>query len=102
MKDQPMIVIRVKLHVKPEEKARFLDFLPEDIKATRAMPGNQRFEVYKSVDEEDTFLLYEEWDTLENFHAYKASDHFKQAGGVLFPMMVGEPDSAYFQAETVE
>ena len=46
-------------------------------------------------------LLYEEWKTREAAEAYLGSDYFRDAGAILFPLMEGRPDSAYYEAERV-
>lgn len=96
-----MMVIRVKVQVKPENKANFIDVMTESIGISRQFDGCLNFDLYEDVTDDNALLLYEEWDTTENFDAYKASDHFTASGKVLFPLMDGSPDSAYFDAERV-
>ncbi|HYN49705.1 MAG TPA: hypothetical protein VES62_02170 [Thermoleophilaceae bacterium] len=46
-------------------------------------------------------LLYEEWTTKEAADTYLQSDYFREAGALLFPLMDGAPDSAYYVADRV-
>lgn len=94
-----MIVIRVAVTVKPEEKLNFVNLMQQETTEVKQFAGCERFNLYTDIVDENTFLLYEEWQTLADFEAYKNSDLFKQNGAKLFPMMSGAPDSAYFQAE---
>jgi quinol monooxygenase YgiN len=96
-----MIVIRVLLNIKPEEKPEFLSHVQESIAISRQFEGCSAFSVYEDIQQENAFLLYEEWDSQQNFDAYKASEHFQETGRVLFPMMSGDPSSAYFNAEAL-
>ena len=97
-----MMVIRVGLKIQPEHKQTFLDHVKETTAISRKFDGCQRFAVYKDVLEDNCYLLYEEWDSLENFDAYRNSEHFKHSGEILFPLFDGEPDSSYFKATVVE
>lgn len=96
-----MMVIRVKVQVQPENKSSFLDAMKESIRISRKFDGCMTFDLYEDVTDDHALLLYEEWKTQADFDAYKASQHFKDSGKVLFALMDGEPDSAYFDAAPV-
>jgi quinol monooxygenase YgiN len=94
-----MIVIRVQMQVQPERKMEFLELLGQEALKVRALEGCLKFDMFEQVSEDNTLLLYEEWQTLGQFDAYRTSDMFKQNGQKLFAMMAGKPDSAYYSAE---
>ncbi len=96
-----MIVIRVKVSVKPENKSDFINVMQDSIAISREFDGCQHFGLYQDVMDDTTLILYEEWETQAQFDAYKASDHFKESGKQLFALMNGAPDSAYFNAEMI-
>lgn len=93
-----MIVIRVVMNVQPEYKGRFLELLSQEAKEVRQLEGCVRFNIFEDVSRENTLLLYEEWQTLESFDAYRTSAAFKETGQQLFPLIDGKPDSAYYSA----
>jgi len=97
-----MIVIRVLLQVQPANRQAFLDFMHESITISNEFEGCEKYHVYQDVQDENTFLLYEEWTTQAQFDIYRESDHFKHSGDVLFPMMAGKPDSVYFDAQVIQ
>lgn len=98
-----MIVIRVLVNVKPEASAAFVDLAKQEmVEVKQKFVGCERFALYSDVVQKDTFLLYEEWQTQENFDAYANSDYFKKNSEKLFAMMAGEPDTAYFRAEALQ
>lgn len=97
-----MIVIRVAVEVKPEEVSAFVDHVTQEMVDVKEFAGCERFHLYADVKDENKFLLYEEWQTLENFNAYKISDYFTENGKKLFPMLAMNPDSAYFDAALLE
>jgi len=97
-----MMVIRVKVQVKPENKASFIDVMTESIGISSQFDGCLNFDLYQDINNENALMLYEEWETADDFDAYKKSDHFQESGKLLFPLMDGKPDSAYFDAAVVE
>lgn len=95
-----MHIIRVLVNVKPEERQAFITHLNQEAVAVKQQfKGCDIFSLFVDASTENSFLLYEEWQTQEHFSAYRSSDLFKQNGAVLFPMMADKPDSAYFSAE---
>ena len=96
-----MIVIRVLLNVQVDNHSAFKTVMQEDVKATLDFEGCVRFDVFQQINDEDTFMLYEEWETLDHFEVYRRSDYFKRIGEKIFPLVAGQPDSAYYQADVV-
>ena len=97
-----MIIIRVNVTIKPEERSAFVAQIKKEmIDVKQGFAGCARFNLYEDVMDENRFLLYEEWQTAENFKAYQTSDYFQENGKKLFPMMADKPDSAYFEAALV-
>lgn len=97
-----MIVIRVAIHFNPAERKQMLDYMQKHIEASRSRLGCLNFGLYEDALHENNFLLYEEWETQAAFDAYKESEEFKQSGEVLFPLMIGTPDSAYYTANVLQ
>src|SRR6059058_1964046 len=89
-----MIVIRVKVRVKPQEKAKFLSAMTASIPESKQFAGCARFELCQDVQDDHQFLLYEEWETLADFDAYRNSEYFKTSTAPMFGLMDGEPDTA--------
>lgn len=57
--------------------------------------------VFSDPSDPDRVLLYEEWSTRDAAEAYMHSEYFRASADVLFPLMTGTPDSAYYEAERV-
>jgi len=97
-----MFTVRVAVRVRPEGREQFLAQLKnEEQEVPARFEGCERFAVYTDPGDADNVLLYEEWTSREAADAYLTSDYFQAAGDVLFPLMNGSPDSAYYQAERV-
>jgi quinol monooxygenase YgiN len=98
----PMFTVRVAVQVRPEGRDAFVAQLK---KAEQEVPGRfagcERFAVYCDPSDPDSFLLYEEWADREAADAYLTSEYFQAGGAVLFPLMDGQPDSAYYESERV-
>lgn len=60
------------------ETARVESILRELAAATRREPGNLRFDVHRSRDGSEEFLLYEVYASEQAFHDHQQTEHFKQ------------------------
>ena len=97
-----MFCVRVAVRVKPEGRERFVAQLKtEEQEVPDRFAGCERFAVFSDPADPDSVLLYEEWTDRAAAEAYMHSDYFRDAGTVLFPLMDGAPDSAYYEAERV-
>jgi quinol monooxygenase YgiN len=97
-----MFTVRVAVRVRPEGREEFIAQLKkEEAEVPARFGGCERFAVYSDPSEPDSVLLYEEWATREAADAYMTSDYFRESGAVLFPLMDGSPDSAYYESERV-
>jgi quinol monooxygenase YgiN len=97
-----MFTVRVAVRVRPEARRQFLDQLQkEEQEVPRLFEGCERFAIYSDPADADNLLLYEEWTSRERAEVYMRSEYFRAGGEVLFPLMDGAPDSAYYVAERV-
>lgn len=96
-----MIVIRVLIDLQPEHREAFLAFMNDSITVSNNFDGCLKYQLYQDVQAENTYLLYEEWESQAHFDAYRQSEHMAESGRVLFPMMAGKPDSAYYNATVI-
>jgi quinol monooxygenase YgiN len=97
-----MLSVRVAVRVRPGERERFLAQLKrEEREVPERFAGCSRFAVFSDPEDPDSLLLYEEWTTRDAAERYIGSDYFRDAGSVLFPLMDGAPDSAYYEPERV-
>lgn len=97
-----MVVIRILVSVKPEQRNAFVQQLERESVALRKRKGCQRYQLFEDVTSENHFLLYEEWRDKESFDAYKQSEGFGENGKKLRPMMAGSPESLYLEGSSFE
>ena len=97
-----MFTVRVAARVRPEGRDRFVAHLQrEQDEVPARFEGCERFAVYSDPADANSLLVYEEWRSRRDFDAYRTSEYFTQSGAVLFPLMDGAPDSAYYESDLV-
>jgi quinol monooxygenase YgiN len=97
-----MLTVRVAVRVQPEGRDLFVAQLKkESQEVPDRFDGCERFDVYCDPTDAGSALIYEEWTSRDAFDAYRASAYFEAGGAVLFPLLDGAPDSAYYESERV-
>ncbi len=71
-----MYVVSVTVHVIPEKVDDFIQATLENARGARREPGNIRFDVHQAVDDECRFLLYEVYQSPEDFTTHQETDHY--------------------------
>jgi quinol monooxygenase YgiN len=73
------IALNVKVSVKPERRAEFLEVITNDAKQTIAVePGALQFALGEDVDEPNVFYFHEQYKTIGDVDFHKATPHFKE------------------------
>ena len=91
-----MKVSRVVVSVKPECLVSFCAFMREKSAEIMEFSGCLMIGVYRDISDEFTFLIYEEWDSVESFAAYRKSVQFYDESQKIFPLLIGKADSTHF------
>ncbi|OGO57306.1 MAG: antibiotic biosynthesis monooxygenase [Chloroflexi bacterium RBG_16_72_14] len=71
-----MYVTLVHVHVRPEHVDAFMDATRANHEASIREPGNVRFDVLRSVDDPDRFVLYEWYVDEDAAKAHKTTPHY--------------------------
>jgi (4S)-4-hydroxy-5-phosphonooxypentane-2,3-dione isomerase len=71
-----MFVTLVHVHVKPEHVDPFIDATRANHEASVREPGNVRFDVLRSVEDRNRFLLYEWYVDEDAAKAHKETAHY--------------------------
>ena len=72
-----MFVTLVHVHVKPDRVEEFLDATRANHEASVREPGNVRFDVLRSVDDPNRFVLYEWYVDEDAAKAHKLTRHYE-------------------------
>jgi quinol monooxygenase YgiN len=87
-----MLVVTAKMKIKPGTEKIFLEKTQPLIKGSRAEKGCIGYGLYKSTEEENTFMMVEQWQNQEIFDKHTVSAHFKQFGTDAGPLFAAELD----------
>ncbi len=71
-----MFVVCVTIFVKREHVGAFIDATLENARSTRREPGNVRFDVLQAEDDPLRFMLYEAYQTREDFARHQLTEHY--------------------------
>jgi quinol monooxygenase YgiN len=97
-----MFTVRVAVRARPGDREQFVTQLKKEEQEVPALfAGCHRFAVYADPSDPDSLLLYEEWASREAASAYMSSEYFEAGGQILYPLMDGSPDSAYYESVRV-
>ena len=87
-----MLVVMAKIKIKSGTEKEFLEKTRPLIKGSRAEDGCIGYGLYKSAEENDLYMMVEQWKNQDIFEKHTASDHFKQFGADAGPLMDAELD----------
>ncbi len=96
-----MLVVRVIMQAKANKHQALIDVMAKDTEMSQKYDGCEQFTLLQDTADPSKFILYEEWDTAEHFNTYQQSDYLEGQRQLIFPLLAGEPDSAYYQSEKI-
>lgn len=71
-----MYVVSVNVHVKSDQLDCFIQATLDNARHTRQEPGNVRFDVLQTDDDTARFLLYEAYQTEDDFAKHQQTPHY--------------------------
>jgi autoinducer 2-degrading protein len=71
-----MYVVSVTVIVKPESLQPFIEATLDNARNTRLEPGNLRFDVSQADGEPTRFLLYEVYQSKDDFARHQQTEHY--------------------------
>lgn len=72
-----MIIIHAEMKVNREVDTEFLESVQELIDSSRAEAGNVSYKLLKDTNQDDVYLMIEQWKDQEAVEAHNASSHFQ-------------------------
>lgn len=72
-----MIIIHAEMKVNRELEAEFLESVKKLIEASRAEQGNESYKLLKDTEQDNTYLMVEQWKDQEAVGLHNASSHFQ-------------------------
>jgi quinol monooxygenase YgiN len=77
-KGQPVILINLKIQIKPERRDDWLTNIKRYTDAVREEPGNLSFDCYESLDSPNEFSIIEGFASGAAGEAHVQTEHFKE------------------------
>ena len=96
-----MILIVVKMPVKPEYADEWPSLIAEFTAATRAEPGNISFEWFRSVDDPTVYTLVETFRDGDAGAAHVQTEHFAAAMEQMPSLLSAVPDIIHINSDDV-
>jgi quinol monooxygenase YgiN len=93
-----MLIVQVDFQTAPKDHALTLATLRAERPVVTALPGNLGYTILTHPGTEGKMTLIHHWADAETLAAYRASDGLKAVGAVLFPLMVGKPETRVYDA----
>ena len=87
-----MVIQVVRVPIKPEQRDRWLEIIRTNAAQTRAEAGCESYRVCEDVETPNTFVLVEEWTSLEAQYDHFRDPEFGKLMGSLEDVLAGPPE----------
>ena len=84
-----MIYVVATSHVKPESREAYIAGAKECIAATQKEKGCITYDSHSSINDPNTFVVVERWESREDLNAHGKSAHMKTWRELSAPLKVG-------------
>lgn len=96
-----MIIVAGKLAINPERRAEAVQSALRMAEATQREPGCITYKFSTDLQDPNTILLFEVWETREALAQHTQTDHMKVFRQELPQFVAGELDIKRYQAEII-
>jgi quinol monooxygenase YgiN len=87
-----MVVQVVSVSIKPEQRDRWLELIRINAAQTRAEEGCESYRVCEDVETPNTFVLVEEWTSMDAQYEHFRDPEFGKLMGGLGDVLAGAPE----------
>ncbi len=95
-----MIIVSATFTAKPGMKEKIVEVSRKAVELTRKEEGNISYTLLSST-EDDTFMYYEEWESLDALKAHLKTEHIAAAREARKDMITGPVSVRVFEAKEV-
>ena len=96
-----MIVVTAKFKAKPGMRDQIVTISRNAVECTRKEEGNISYTLYKSTDDEETLMYFEEWENIESLRAHLETQHILDARAARMDMLDGATEVKVFESSEV-
>ena len=93
-----MVILRFKVHSKPEKSDELIAVLAEIIPAARATEGVINFDIARSLDNPDSFIATVVYDDGAALERQESAPEVHRAMAIFPDSLVGPPERTIFDA----
>lgn len=94
-----MITFGLNYDVKKEHIDEFLKITREVLKAMPAFKGHVNTVMYSNIDKPNSYLIYSEWESNEDFRAFVTSQAFKDVQNMSSDMLEERPKHKMYETK---
>lgn len=87
-----MIIINAKFQVQAQSVEQYESLVKDLVEASRNEAGNIGYEHFKATENENTYLMYEIWESQEAIESHNNSEHFQTFFSSVKPLLAGPSD----------
>lgn len=92
-----MVVQVVRVPIKPEQRDRWLELVRTNAAQTRAEEGCKSYRVCEDVETPNTFVLVEEWTSMDAQYEHFRNPEFGKLMGSLQEVLAGPPEVSIYE-----
>ncbi len=96
-----MILVSAKLKTKPGLRDKVVELGQKAVECTRKEDGCIGYTLYKSTDDEETLMYFEEWEDIESLRAHLKTQHILDAREARKDMLDGPVEVRVFDSDEV-
>lgn len=82
-----MLIVTAKVRMQSGKTEEFVEAVRVMKPKVMQDPGAIRYSLYRSADDPDQFLFYEEYESEEAFEYHLSTEHFKTLASTIDPLM---------------
>lgn len=97
-----MFAQMITLDVAPGRSAEFLDALGDNARGTRTEPGFVRFDLLRSQETDNRYILYEVFRDEAALEAHRGTEHYKRCMARFGELLAAPPSRVILTPEIVE
>ena len=94
-----MITFGLNYDVKPEFVQNFVDIANSVLGVMDTFQGHVNTVLYSNYSKPNSFLMYSEWETNEDFKAFIGSQAFKDVQNMSVDMLEGRPKHKVYETK---
>lgn len=97
-----MVVQIVTVSIKPERRDRWMELIRLNATQTRAEHGCESYRVSEDVDTPNTFVLVEEWTSMDAQYEHFRDPEFGRLMGSLEEVLAGPPEVSIHEVASTQ